>query len=74
MKLQVNTSGAWKNVMEFEAPDVDIVPAQVTALSLLASERPRFRVSLDSRSAWATMENDGKWRRSALHGVADETD
>lgn len=24
MKLQVNTSGAWKNVMEFEAPDVDI--------------------------------------------------
>jgi len=38
MKLQVNNSGAWKNVLVFSVSDMDVVQASVNTLCICAQE------------------------------------
>ena len=53
MKLQVNTSGAWRNVVEFNQAQLRHVQAAVIPLARELGDRATWRVTEDSRTALA---------------------
>lgn len=65
MKLQVNNSGAWKNVLVFGIEDIEVVQAAVNTLGACAANaeyKVTFRI-VDAREAvthhWTT---DAQWK------------
>lgn len=73
MKLQTNNHGAWKDVIEFDAVDADVIAALATAMYHMSDKRGRFRLTANGRSAWATMDESGTWSREIWPGDDDGT-
>lgn len=69
MKLQVNNSGAWKNVLVFNVADMDMVQTAVNVLGVAAAEAD-YKVSwriVDARDLvthhWtADADADTQWK------------
>lgn len=64
MKLQVNTSGAWRNVVEFDQTQLRHVQAAVIPLAREVGDRATWRVTEDGRAALAYLSAPKfTWRR-----------
>lgn len=65
-KLQVNTTGAWRNVMDFDAQDGDLVMERAALLFFLQSDA-KLRIMDESSDTaplmtWSVAKGWAKWR------------
>lgn len=61
MKLQVNTNGAWKDVIEFDAHQLAAIKSLVSGMHHISDRRSRFRITTNGIHASWTMDNGGVW-------------
>lgn len=64
MKLQVNTNGAWKDVIEFDGANMVGVAMLATQLQGMSDKRSRFRMMKDAHSCLHTMDKAGRRHRA----------
>ena len=68
MKLQINTAGVWKNLIEFDEKTVEVIDSVLYhARSLLAHEtgRSSMRITDDKHIPKLYLDGPGKsWRRA----------
>lgn len=65
MKLQVNTNGAWKDVIEFDAHQVAAIQSLVSGMHHISHRRSRFRITTNDIHPTSTMDQDGVWWTAA---------
>lgn len=56
MKLQINTAGAWRDVVKFEPHQLRHVQAATVPLAREVGDRATWRITEDARSAIAYLE------------------
>ncbi len=66
--LQVNDSGAWRNVCHLPSENILAVAAAVGALAMLVGERPTWRVVKSVNGYHKVLINDAGLRRGASNG------
>jgi hypothetical protein len=68
-KLQVNTTGAWRNVLEFDAADGDQVMQDAATLFAWAGPKTTLRLIAPNDTAplmtWSPDKGWRKWRAAA---------